>query len=109
MQISQVYTLIASVVILNVTANIMIKKGARHKKSIFINRYTPFGYALFALVVLMMLKLITVIEIKYISLILAVNCFMTYMAGIMIFREKTNFWGIAGIVIVCSGIVVFNL
>ena len=109
MQISQVYTLVASVVILNVTANIMIKKGALHKKSIFINRYTPFGYALFALVVLMMLKLITVIEIKYISLILAVNCFMAYMAGIMVFREKTNFWGIAGIVIVCSGIVVFNL
>ena len=109
MHISQVYALVASVVILNVTANIMIKKGALHKKSIFINRYTPLGYALFALVVFMMLKLITVIEIKYISLILAVNCFMTYMAGITVFREKTNFWGIAGIMIVCSGIVVFNL
>ena len=109
MHISQVYALVASVVILNVTANIMIKKGAQHKKSIFINRYTPFGYALFALVVLMMLKLITVTEIKYVSLIMAVNCLMTYMAGITVFREQTNFWGIAGIVIVCSGIVVFNL
>ena len=109
MIISQVYALVASVVIANVTANILIKKGARHKKSIFINRYTPFGYALFAVVVLMMLKLITVIEIRYISLIMAVNCFMTYMAGITVFREQTNFWGIAGIVTVCSGIVVFNL
>ena len=109
MHISQVYALVASVVIVNVAANILIKKGARHKKSIFINRYTPFGYALFAVVVLMMLKLITVIEIKYVSLIMAVNCFMTYMAGITVFREQTNFLGIAGIVIVCSGIVVFNL
>ena len=109
MHISQVYALVASVVIVNVAANILIKKGARHKKSIFINRYTPFGYALFAVVVLMMLKLITIIEIKYISLIMAVNCFMTYMAGITVFREQTNFLGIAGIVIVCSGIVVFNL
>jgi drug/metabolite transporter (DMT)-like permease len=109
MHISQVYALVASVVIVNVAANIMIKKGARHKKSIFINKYTPFGYVLFALVVLMMLKLITIIEIKYISLIMAVNYFMTYMAGIIVFRERTNFWGIAGIVIVCSGIVVFNL
>ena len=109
MYISQVHTLVASVVIINVTANIMIKKGALHKKGIFINSYTPFGYVLFALVVLMMLKLITVIEIKYFSLIMAVNCLMTYMAGITVFRERTNFWGIAGIVIVCSGIVVFNL
>ena len=109
MHISQVYALVASVVIVNVIANIMIKKGALHKKGIFINRYTPFGYALFALVVLMMLKLISVIEIKYVSLIMAVNCFMTYMAGITVFRERTNFWGIAGIVIVCFGIVVFNL
>ena len=109
MHISQVYALVASVVIVNVAANILIKKGARHKKSIFINRYTPVGFALFALVVLMMLKLISVIEIKYVSLIMAVNCFMTYMAGITVFRERTNFWGIAGIVIVCSGIVVFNL
>ena len=109
MHISQVYALVASVVILNVTANILIKKGALHKKSIFINMYTPFGYALFALVVLMMLKLITVIEIKYVSLIMAVNYFMTYMAGIIVFRERTNSWGIAGIVIVCFGIVVFNL
>ena len=109
MHISQVYALVASVVIVNVAANILIKKGARHKKSIFINRYTPFGYALFAVVVLMMLKLITVIEIKYFSLIMAVNYFITYMAGITVFREQTNFWGIAGIVIVCSGIVVFNL
>ena len=109
MHISQVYALVASVVIVNVTANILINKGALHKKSIFINRYTPFGYALFAVVVLMMLKLISVIEIKHVSLIMAVNCFMTYMAGITVFRERTNFWGIAGIVIVCSGIVVFNL
>ena len=109
MHISQVYVLVAAVIIVNVTANIMIKKGALYKKSIFINRYTPFGYALFALVVLMMLKLISVIEIKYVSLIMAVNCFMTYMAGITVFREQTNFWGIAGIVIVCSGIVVFTL
>ena len=109
MHISQVYALVAAVVIINVTANIMIKKGALHRKSIFFNRYTPLGYALFALVVLMVLKLVTVIEIKYISLILAVNCFTTYMAGITVFKERTNFWGIAGIVIVCSGIVVFNL
>jgi multidrug transporter EmrE-like cation transporter len=109
MHISQVYALVASVVIVNVAANILIKKGARHKKSIFINRYTPFGYALFALAVLIMLKLITVMEIKNVSLIMAVNCFMTYMAGITVFRERTNFWGIAGIVIMCSGIVVFNL
>ena len=51
MIISQVYALVASVVIGNVIASIMIKKGALNKKGIFINRYTPFGYALFALVV----------------------------------------------------------
>ena len=109
MHISQMYALAASVVIANVTANIMIKKGALHRKNIFINRYTSFGYALFALVVFMMLQLIAAIEIKYVSLIMAVNCFMTYMAGITVFRENTNFWGIAGIIIVCSGIIVFNL
>ena len=109
MQFKIILLLVVISVVLNTLANILIKKGALQKGNIFINRYTPLGYVLFVIVMLISLKLITIIELKYFSLIMALNYFMTYMAGIVIFKEKTNKWGIIGIIIVCSGIIIFNI
>lgn len=109
MSINFIYILVIISIILNTVANVLIKKGALVEKNIFVNKFTPFGYVLFVIVMMISLKLITVIELKYFSLVMAINYFMTYMAGIIIFKEKTNRWGIAGIVIVCLGIITFNL
>ena len=101
--------LVIAIICANVAGNILIKKGAIHKGNIFINKYTPCGYILFAVVMIISLKLITAIELKYFSMIMAINYFATYLAGIIVFKEKNNKWGMAGIIAVCIGVVIFNL
>ncbi len=108
MHLKEIYIRVILIFLFNTIANVMIKKGALQKKDIIINRYTSCGYILFLLVMLISLNLITMIELKYYSLVLSINYFMTYIAGIIVFKEKTNTWGITGIVIVCFGIIIFN-
>lgn len=96
------------IVMLNASANVMIKKGALSKQNIYLNGYTLLGYGLFFLVMLFTIKVIAMIELKYFSLLLACNYIMTYLVGITVFDEFNGRLGLLGIVLVGAGLVIFN-
>jgi len=102
------FILIIYILVANFCANILIKRGSQSSLNIFINRYTLFGYVLFITVALISFKLIALIELRHFSLVMAINYLMSYIAGVVIFKEETNIIGILGIGLVCLGLVVFT-
>ena len=102
-------TLVVFILLFNVSANILIKKGALSSYNIFINYYTLSGYIFFVLVLIASIQLITLIELKYYSLLLAANYMNTYIAGVLFFKEGATRLRYLGILCVCVGLVVFNL
>lgn len=98
---------IIGIFVFNLAANILIKKGAVSGGHIIFNKMTAGGYCLFLAVIFMSIHLIVLIEMKYFSMVMAVNYFLTYLGGIFFFKEKTNRLGIAGIVMIVLGLIVF--
>ncbi len=103
-----IFTLVGIILILNGSANFFIKKGALSNKSIFFNYKTITGYICFLATMFLALKLMFLIQLKIFSLVMAINCFATYLIGVIFFNEKTNKLGILGIILVCLGIIIFN-
>lgn len=107
MQVEMQVLIIPLIFLINVTANILIKKGAS-KKSIFFNKFTILGYFFFVVVLMLSMILIQIVKLQVISLIMAINYVMTYFAGVFFFKEKTNIIGVIGIIIVFLGIFIFS-
>lgn len=101
------YILIPLAMFMNACANVLIKRGAISKRNIFINYYTPTGYLLFICVMITGMKIITLLELKYLSLILAANYLAAFLCGLFFFNERTNVTGIIGICLICFGTAIF--
>ena len=107
--INNIFIIIPLVIIMNGIANILIKKGATCNRNIYFNMFTPFGYLCFLFVMLLSIKLIGLIEVKYFALVMAVNYMITFICGLIAFKEKTNIYGMIGILLVCVGTIIFIL
>lgn len=101
--------IVSLIIVSNVGANILIKKGAVSGEHIFLNIYTLSGYAVFCIVLLLSIKLISITELKFFSVVMAMNYLFTFMAGVIFFKEGTNLFGIIGIVCISVGVVIFNI
>jgi len=92
----------------NLFGNILIKNGAVSKGNIFFNYYTVLGYVFFLVVIVLNFQLIALVPLAHISLLISLNYLNTFLAGIIIFREKLTLNGVFGIVIICLGLICFQ-
>jgi len=100
---------VLSSIVLNLCGNILIKKGAIQGERIFLNYNTVAGYFIFVLVVLLNFKLIMLIKLIQFSILISVNYLLTYLAGIVVFKENFSHSSLVGIFLVCLGLVCFRM
>lgn len=103
----KVVLLSALLVTLTTLGQYFLKVGAQNEKSIFINKFVLLGYLSLLVVLSVSYYLMSLIELKYFSMIMGINYLSIMVMSILFFDEKTDMRLIIGTSLVCAGIVVF--
>ena len=109
------YIAIISAIVLTSVAQLILKKAAlvSNKKSFsifsYLNIYSVVSYALFVIVTLLNLYALKKIQVKEMVIFLPLTYLIIPIFSYLLFKEKIGKQHILGILVIITGIIIFNL
>jgi len=100
--------------LLTVTAQLLLKKGALNKKNnliadMFLNKYIVSGYFIFVMVTVLNLFALKEIPLIFMVIINPLVLILVVFFSMLLFKEKINKKQLKGLILILTGIIIFNL